>query len=425
MLEILSALKRILTPAVAGNAIYQDTVFDEFTGALDRLALTSTTEVQFILVDIARNLSLDHIVTRTENRTEKLSEDIEQLFELTRVIVLILAGLVPGLESSGAVATRALTEDNINLVRMCFQALVSVADVFPIVIRADLHASIMHCYCTILATPACQQEVMPRIMPSFRNFSSSIAKSQESGKSQSSASELMPIALRRILSILTVAQKREHEQSIVCARNSLLSITVLLTTTSSAISIDGSLLSTLLSALLDALQDVGLGKTAANCIRSLLLVNPKSRTSEAISRILWPRALLLVVDASVEDPESIKTPLLQALTTSVSTLGTAQARLAATTILIPSLLVRANHAVPNGSTEDLGKESSARLLELAGIDGSAFRHVLAQLSGEQRVQLESLLRSTGARSNRNGHERFVSSDSNEERGPAIELRMDF
>lgn len=425
ILEILSALKRILRPAVAGTAIYQDTVFDEFTGALDRLALTSTSEVQSVLVDIARNLSLDHVVARSENRHDKLSDDIEQLFELTRVIILILAGLIPGLDRSGAVATRALNEENISLVQMCFRALVAVADVFPVVIKADLHASIMHCYCTILATPVCQQEVMPRIMPSFRDFSASIAKSQQSGEQQPSASELMSSALTRMLDTLTMAQKREHDQSIVCARNSLVSITVLLTTTSSAVSIEGGLLNTLLSALLDALQDVGLGKTAANCIRSLLLVSPKSRTDEAISRILWPRALLLVVDPSMEDPESIKTPLMQALTTSVSILGTAAARLAATTILIPSLLLRANHTVPNGSTEDLSKESTARLLELAGIDGTAFRHVLTQLSSEQRRQLEGLLRSKSSRSNGISHERFDSSGSIEEKGPAIELRMDF
>jgi hypothetical protein len=33
---------------------------------------------------------------------ENLSEDIDQLFELTKIIVLVLSGLVPGLEESNS-----------------------------------------------------------------------------------------------------------------------------------------------------------------------------------------------------------------------------------------------------------------------------------------------------------------------------------
>jgi hypothetical protein len=33
---------------------------------------------------------------------ENLSEDIDQLFELTKIIVLVLSGLIPGLEASNS-----------------------------------------------------------------------------------------------------------------------------------------------------------------------------------------------------------------------------------------------------------------------------------------------------------------------------------
>jgi hypothetical protein len=36
---------------------------------------------------------------------ENLSEDIDQLFELTKIIVLVLSGLVPGLEESNSKGT--------------------------------------------------------------------------------------------------------------------------------------------------------------------------------------------------------------------------------------------------------------------------------------------------------------------------------
>lgn len=36
---------------------------------------------------------------------ENLSEDIDQLFELTKIMVLVLSGLVPGLENSNTKGT--------------------------------------------------------------------------------------------------------------------------------------------------------------------------------------------------------------------------------------------------------------------------------------------------------------------------------
>ena len=37
---------------------------------------------------------------RASSAEEKLSEDIDQLFELTKIMVLVLSGLVPGLEDN-------------------------------------------------------------------------------------------------------------------------------------------------------------------------------------------------------------------------------------------------------------------------------------------------------------------------------------
>lgn len=428
---ILSALKRILTPAVSGNAIYQDAVFDETTDTLDRLALTGTTEIQGVLVQIARNLSLDHVIAKTDGRDDKLSEDIDQLFELTRIVILVLAGLIPTLKEQPGQTTRPLSEENINLIQTSFQALVDVADVFPTIIRADLHACIMHCYCTILATGMCQIEVVPRIMPVFRSFLQQVFRA-ESNTSQQDATNTRLIlgTLTRMLQTLTIAQRRENDFSIVCAKNTLLSITILFTTASSVIPPTNKCVIQSMNELLDTLQDVGLAKISAGCVRSLLLTPSKTACDEAISRLLWPHILQFVMNTSAEDPEVVKTILMSSLVSSVSTLAYAGAHVAAMALLIPCLLDRATHPVPNGSKEDLMKESAARLLELAGVDGVAFRGIVAQLESGQRAQLETLLRSAGLGKKESAHRRtatgtIIDEDEDEERGPAIALRMDF
>ena len=427
-LAILSALKRILTPAVSGNAIYQDAVFDETTDTLDRLALTGSSDIQVVLVQIARNLSLDHVIAKSDGRDDKLSEDVDQLFELTRIIILVLAGLVPTLEDPPGQTVRLLSEEHIHLVQTCFQALVDVADVFPTIIRADLYACITHCYCTMLATGICQQEVVPRLMPIFRVFLLQMVKSNISASDSAIKTRLSRGVLQQMLSILASAQRRESDSSIVCAKNTLLSITVLLTTTSSVMPTTDKLITKAMNELLDTFQDVGLAKIAAGCVRSLLASTPKASCDEAIARALWPRILYFVMDTEAEDPEMVKTSLMHSLVGSIASITSSTGRGAAMSVLIPCLLARGSHIVPNGSKEDLRKESSSRLLELANVDSVAFRSVAAGLEDSQKGELETLLRSAGLGRRPSGHRRTRTSDTQqdeEDNRPAIELRMDF
>jgi hypothetical protein len=421
-LAILQALRKILTPAVSGNAIYEDAVFNETTDTLDRLALTSTRETQSVLVEIARNLSLDHLTAKSQDRDDKLSDDIEQLFELTRIIILVLTGLVPTLEDPPGSASRRLGDDAVALVELSFQALVDVAAVFPSIIRADLYACIIHSFCTILATGICQEEVLPRTMPIFRSFLQDVTKST----SEDASSRLVRGCLHRMLATLTIAQRRENEYSIICAKNTLLSMTVLLTTAGHVIQANDDLVSHALEELLDCLQDVGLAKIAAGCIRSLLLTSPKSPCEEMIAKTLWTRLVPFVTNADTEDPEGVKSPLAQALVASVSTLTTkGPGRSAAMSILIPVLLVRAKQkSNPNADNSiistSIRQESAARLLELVAADQMAFKVTVGLLDDEQRAELEALLRDAGV-----GRKERVDRDGDEEARPAIALRMDF
>jgi HEAT repeat-containing protein 5 len=67
-LEILTALKKILRPSVSGLAIYQEVVFSETMDMFDRLVLTESLNVQLVVVEIARNLCLEHPSARKSSR---------------------------------------------------------------------------------------------------------------------------------------------------------------------------------------------------------------------------------------------------------------------------------------------------------------------------------------------------------------------
>lgn len=213
--EILSALKKILRPSVSGNAIFREVVFSETIELLDRLALTEGIEVQTIVVDIARNLCLTHPSAKDdEGASDHLSDDIEQLFELTRIVTLVLASFLPNLTEHNPAGRPQLQDEGASLIRSTLEALVDSSAIFPSIIKTDLHASILHIFATILGTGLCQTVVVPQALPIMRRFFISIVPDSSSS---ATTAQLLG-CLQRFLAILSNAQKRESEASLSCAK---------------------------------------------------------------------------------------------------------------------------------------------------------------------------------------------------------------
>lgn len=257
-LHILQALKKILHPSVSGHAIYREAIFSETMDLLDRLVLTEGLDVQGVIVQIARTLCIAHpSATKSQDSEEgDLSEDIEQLFELTRIIVLVLSGLLPNLTEPQQPARHQLTDEAISLIRVSLNALVDAAEVFPSIIKTDLHACIIHIFATILGTASCQAVVVPQSLPILKRFISSISvtpKNQTEGGDTSLAQ--IQGCLKRFLSIYLNAQKRETEASLPCVKNILLAFTVLLTSGTNYMSAAEPVVARFLDEVLDCLND--------------------------------------------------------------------------------------------------------------------------------------------------------------------------
>ncbi|KAI9697968.1 MAG: hypothetical protein M1836_004321 [Candelina mexicana] len=412
-LEILLALKKILRPAVSGQAIYQEAVFSETMDLLDRLVLTQGLDVQIVIVEIVRNLCVGHPSAKERQEPnsvgESLSDDIDQLFELTRIIVLVLAGLLPNLTDSKSEAPQhTLSNEAISLIQASLYALIDAAEVFPIVVRTDLYACIIHIFATILGTPACQAAVVPQALPISKRFVLSVTRSDD----DPTVVTQIRGSLKRYLSILLHAQKEETEASLLCVRNTLLASTILLSGGVNIVPPNDPLLVRLLDEMVDCLDDRLTAKVAANCIRSLLLVSPKSPADQAIARHLLPRLLTFITNTSREDPENTRALVAHALCAFVSNLDSKSSTGLA--LVIPALLSRAS---TEGSV--VYRETSARLLELAGIDQGGFRAVVGGLSPEQRAFMEEVLREGGKRGDGVGETKL------EGRGPSIALKMNF
>lgn len=442
-LGILSALKKILRPSVAGNAIFQDAVFSETIELFDRLALTEGLDVQLIIVDIARNLCLTHPSAKDDEEDgDHLNEDIEQLFELTRIIVIVLANVLPNLSEHNSTTRTQLPEEAVSLIQVSLEALVDASDIFPSIIKTDLYASILHVFSTILGTGACQSIVVPQALPILHRFLQSIEPTSPSSELSSSTISSQLLGLHHnVLSILATAQRRESDSALKCAQNSLLAITILLTTSSQCFPIFHPLLIKALDAMLDCLQDLGLAKVAAGCLRSVFLVQPRSPQDEAIARYLFPRLVRFILSSAESDPENVRSLIANALvafaislpspspTMSFSSSITDEAQspqqyksnarmAAALSILIPTLLSR---AAADGKV--VIRETAQQLLQLAAADQTAFKGAVASMDTAKKGFMEAVLREGGAGHAEGDRSRCDGRDGGGE--PTIALKMSF
>lgn len=403
-LDILRALKKILRPSVSGNAVYQEVVFAETMDLLDRMVLTESLSVQSIIVEIARNLCMVHPSSRQGLQTpingESLSEDIEQLFELTRIIVLVIAGLVPGLADTPVSARLESSDEAVGLVRTALQALVDVSEVFPSIIKTDLHATILHIFVTILGTGACQAVVVPQALPIFRRFVVSIAD-EERAETQSQLKN----ALTRMMIILRNAQKRETEASLPCEKNTLLAITVLLTAASNELPETEPFVARFAAELCESVEGPMTSRVAAGCMRTLLMANIATIT-------LLPKAIdFLLSRSELEGMDESKSLMAQTLSMYAGKVPLSQ-RPAAVALFISTILGRAVNEGPK-----VHQETATRLLELASADAVTFRAVVAGMEEDQRKALERILKA-----NAGGRRK---EDFGAEREPTIALKTDF
>lgn len=415
ILEILQALKKILRPAVSGHAIYQEVVFSETMDMLDRLVLTEGLNVQTVIVEIARNLCLGHPSARRDQAAasgdEHLSEDIDQLFELTKIMVLVLTGLVPTLDEGNKTGARhELNEEAVALLTTALSALVDAAQVFPSIIKTDLHACILHIFATILGTGSCQATVVPQSLPIMKRFITALASHASTG---SETSTQIRATLTRFLAILKQSQQREFEAALTCEKNTILATTILVSSTASVFTPDDPLIARFVTELFDCLGNRMTSKVAAGCCRSLLLLPKRTPVETSLASQILPRVLSFIANPDdVEGLDETRSLLAQSLVAFISTLPKPEQKQVAAKIIIPALLARAAKEPQSSS------ETAARLLELAGADQVAFRGVVAGLNPEQKSFMETLLKSAGV----GGQKQVVREESDE---PTIALKMDF
>ena len=314
----------------------------------------------------------------------------------------------------------SVTDDNLSnedakLVLFSITALVNVAEVYPSIIKKDLHACIMHIFILVFGTPTCQASVVPQILPVFKSFLSSIAISPNEETSTQFHS-----LITQLSHVMKVAQRREFSSALQCEKNAMLGLTIVLTAASGFLSSDSWVVRRVINDFMDCLGHGLTTKVAAGCCRSLLVQQQhKDEFTEGIALLLLPRLIdFFLHPPDVEGLAETEVIVGQILSSFVSALQTDTQKRTGIAVIMPVFLDKAQADGPPGFPE-----ASKRLLELASASPSSFRNVAGSLDTEMKQALEKIL--VSGREHQKSQSQARSASGLGEQEPTIALKTDF
>lgn len=396
--QILTALKKILHPSVSGTTIYQDMVFVETIDVLDRTVLTGNIKEKQCVVDIANRLCLNHPGNIENSKSadaedDGLSENVEQLFELVRVVMLVLTTLFPFLsDSTGHGSLLSDDPNDIELVRSSLDYLVNMVEVFPHVIRVDLYSCVLYVFGKIFSNSASPKFAKLSLIPLKRL----VANMVKTWESQSESKHLIENALNTAATNFVNELKSENARERKEIR--LLAIVVLFNTAAAIIDPSSSYVDELSSVLVENLAVPDFQLVTSECIQTLLIASFTTEFGKTLVVKTVPQIVSLatedsyIVSDTSESKPNIVPKLVIDILVNLSKALTGEYLQSLLAITIPLLIWFSDEENSEIPVEQRKIYVNQKLLSLVGYDSAAFKMILQSgLSEWQREMIEYIM----------------------------------
>ena len=308
-----------------------------------------------------------------------------------------------------------MSEEVSTLIRLALSSLVDVAIAYPVIIRTDLHACIIHIMASILGSSFCQTGVVPHALTLLKQFLQTLVSSSTTSPEHEAPN--IRLALAMFLATLRRAQRREFKNAIQCEKNALLALTIVLNTAASLISPSDELLIRTVDELLDCLSHHLTTLVASGCCRSILLQLRNSPTDLEIYRLLLPRLIRFYLTPPPDDGFSESRTLVGKTLAAAALSMPAMQQAPFFLLLITTILAR---------VEEEGKavynEANARLLELASGNPTSFKTAVILIPPRYKSIMEQILTVNGSLT---AADRTNEATDAQDLAPSIQLKMNF
>lgn len=323
--QILSSLKRILHPSISGNTIYQDLIFVETIDILSRLVLTGTVTEQLLVVDIAYRLCINHpdnhagaiAAVPSGDPSEGLSDRVEQLFELVRVVMLALTNLLTFLTDEPvprATLANLSKPAYIALIRGALGNLVGMVEFFPTVMQVDLYACLLYVFGKIMEKTELIGDTIVKVsLVLFKELIKNMAATRSapgiSAQYAAAIDQAISMATAQLISVLKKAPATTP-QGLAQKELSLLGLVIVFKNAAqvfqpaagaaaAAPGISGQIVTELSQLLVECVTIPQIQQVSAECLRALLATSHRSQIGQAlIIKTIPPLVALATGDGS-------------------------------------------------------------------------------------------------------------------------------
>ncbi|KAK9360981.1 armadillo-type protein [Lipomyces starkeyi] len=418
---ILNALKKILLPSICGNSLYQAAVFTEMIDLFDRIILTEGYHCQEPLIEIIKNLCINHPASNRAfdtdiNDNEIVNDGLNQMFDLLRGVILILTQIYPAVADLPT-NPKPITAEVITTTKQAMDAFRDMMESFPFSMRLDLYAIYLHIFNCLLDTPACQAAVIPALLPNLKNMLRNVVKSCTESDSESYGQILQGIRSFFALLIATLDQTShaQNKDAVALRKNCLLCLVVVIGSCEQIMSANDSLIEDCSTAIIESFNNPEVASVASQCAKSLLITSSRGSFTQMLGRKLLPQLVALATSELLLNDEGEGMPKLvcDILVAFIKSLDGERVA-PAMAVCIPVIL----YSIKDDEPERLSIQRR-QLIEIAGVDTVSFKSVVAQISPAQRLQLERLMRSQVAIDPSIDGEDYVHST------PSIQLKTNF
>ncbi|ODQ80392.1 hypothetical protein BABINDRAFT_166729 [Babjeviella inositovora NRRL Y-12698] len=362
--RVLKCLGNLCHNNSAVGFVFDDEVFVEVVDLFDRLVLVGSPREKMLLTNLVYSIFDNYVRDHTPETGElEMNENIDKLFELLRVDMLLIVSLLPFLREEARTETKAVSATELALLRNSFQILVAMIAKFPSVVKVDLYSCLLYVFAVVYEHN--NPEVISLVLPHLKQVIADVSTLE--------------------VDLVTPFYEVVRPKLSFNDDSSLLSYIIILT--NSDVLVAEQDMAEVVHFLMQNLTSPEPAPLGVQSAKTLLQFSAKKRGSGPLAAQLLVPALVRLMKTSTEPYHRLVVELMVVFAKSLADSKNSYA------VVIPVVLHCAVH-------DTLHRYIKEQLLELVTHSPEAFKFVISSiLPASQRQMAEALLKATGASEN--------------------------
>lgn len=173
--ELLSTLHNFLKSKALQKILLDNDIFQEFVAIFEKVTKNTDIKEKEVVVELIDDFINGYI--SINNNSERFLTDIDKLYELLRLLLIMVADILPFVELDiyEMDASISISQEKVTLINKVFVVLGKNIIKFSPVFKVDLYACLLYVMGRIIKS-ACSNDLMPSILPLLKSIIQGLMK---------------------------------------------------------------------------------------------------------------------------------------------------------------------------------------------------------------------------------------------------------